>query len=346
VAPIAPLNSDPTNGPAAGGDARTPEQLLRDERRRMVRERWMHLMLLGFAISMVIHVVVMLRLWSIKVETVVNDDAVPTEIALQELPPAVDQSVNDMVELPDPSPAPVGPLTTEIDPQPNLSNEAASNNPSENSFGTIEAPGVGAIAGPGGAGNGIGIGSGKGGGGTSFFGVGGRGTRFAYIVDVSGSMEQENRIVTALAELKRSIGALPDFTQFYVVLYSNGAIRPDFEMDGWLKATRSNKNRMNQWIDEQGPRGGTFPLEAFDIVFKLPQVPDVISFLTDGEIPGETEYHLRSLSADVKREVIINTIGFSSEAGKEPLERIAREHRGVFRFVPSRGGGGSGGGAP
>jgi hypothetical protein len=152
-------------------------------------------------------------------------------------------------------------------------------------------------------------------------------------------MQFENRLVTALAELKRSIGALPDFTQFYVVLFSSGAFRPDFEMDGWLKATRSNKSRMSHWIDQQEPRLGTFPLEAFDIVFKLPQPPDVIFFLTDGEIPGDIEYHLRTYASESKRRVIINTIGFSSEAGKEPLERIAREHRGVFRFVPSRGGG-------
>ena len=315
--------------------------MLRDERRRMVRERWMHLLLLGFALSIVVHVLIMLRLWWVKLPDRIDDDAPPAEIALQELPPTVDQPVNDDVEMPDPSPLVIGPVTTEIDPEPNLSAEQASDNPNADLYGALEAPGVGAIAGPGGPGSGIGIGSGKGGGGTSFFGVGGRGTRFAYIVDVSGSMEQENRIVTALSELKRSVAALPDFTQFYVVLYSNGAIRPDFEMDGWLKATRANKNRMAQWIDQQGPRGGTYPLEAFDIVFKLPQPADVIFFLTDGEIPGDINYHVDTYTANMKREIIINTIGFSSEAGKAPLEEMARKHRGVFRFVPTRGFGGA-----
>jgi hypothetical protein len=316
-------------------DPRSPEQILRDERKRMVRERWMHLLLLGFALSVVFHVIWILYLWTKKVEGPGNSDRpASVEIALQELPPTV-EVVNDQVELPDPSPTPIGPVTTELDPEPMsaLSAETAPADP-----GMIEAPGIGAIAGGGGAGTGIGIGSGRGGGGTSFFGVGGRGTRFAFIVDISGSMEQENRIGTALAELKRSLGALQDFTQFYVVLYSNGAVRPDFENDGWLKATRANKNRMNQWIDTQGPRGGTYPLEAFDIVFKLPQAPDVIFFLTDGEIPGDTLYHLRGYADELKREIIINTIGFSSEAGREPLEQIAREFRGVFRFVPTRGG--------
>jgi von Willebrand factor type A domain len=313
---------------------------LREERQRMVRERWMHLMLLGFALSIVVHVGIMLRLWAVKLPDREDNQSAAIELALQELPPTV-VVVNDELEMPDPSPLVMGPVTTDLDPTPNLGSTEASGNPNENLWGAIEAPGIGAVAGPGGPGSGIGIGSGKGGGGTSFFGVGGRGTRFAYIVDVSGSMEQENRIVTALSELKRSLNALPDFTQFYVVLFSNGAIRPDFEMGGWLKATRANKNRMAQWIDLQGPRGGTYPHEAFDIVFKLPQPPDVIFFLTDGEIPGETNYHVHDLAAAMKREVIINTIGFSSEAGKDPLVQMARENRGVFRFVPTRGVGGN-----
>jgi len=94
---------------------------------------------------------------------------------------------------------------------------------------------------------------------------------------------------------------------------------------------------MFQWLDLQSPRGGTFPLEAFDIVFKLPQPPDVIFFLTDGEIPGETVYHVDNFARELKHEVILNTIGFSSEAGQAPLIELAKRLRGVFRFVPAQG---------
>lgn len=337
------MDPDHTSPAALHGDARSAEEALRDERRRMVRERWMHLLLLGFALSVVAHVAIMLHLWWTKLPE--RADAAPAsiELRLQELPPAVDVVTED-VELPDPSPQVMGPVTTETDPLPNLSSEQASDNPNADLYGAIEAPGIGAIAGPGGPGGGIGIGSGKGGGGTSFFGIGGRGTRFAYIVDVSGSMDQENRLRTALAELKRSIGALPDFAQFYVVLFSDGAYVPEFEQDGWLRATRANVGRMRQWIDTQSPRGGTYPLQAFEFVFKLPQTPDVIFFLTDGEIPPDSAYHVADFVGKVKREVIINTVGFSSEAGKGPLIEIARANRGVFRFVPTSGAGG--GGAP
>ena len=313
-------------------------QLLRTERGRMVRERWMHLLLFGFALSTVIHVVMMLGLWMKKDEPRVwiDQNIAINEVRLQELPPMVETFTDD-VDMPDPSSLAVGPPSTELDPEPNLSSQQASGNPTLDSYGAPEAPGVGAIVGPGGPGTGIGIGSGKGGGGTSFFGVGGRGTRFAYIVDVSGSMDQENRIITALSELKRSISALPDYTQYYVVLFSNTAIVPDWDTNNWMRATKSNLGRTKMWLDEQTPRGATFPRDAFDRVFKLPTAPDVIFFLTDGEIPGDTAYHVRDMVTGSKGDVIINTIGFSSEAGKQSLMDIAKEHRGVFRFVPTQG---------
>jgi len=338
----APPSSRPTHAPAEGAarlGGMSAGELIRDERRRMVRERWLHLCLLGFALSVVAHVVVMLKLWSSEVPGRAADGPAAIELSLQSLPPPV-EVVSERIELPDPSPQVVGPVTMETDPVPNLSADLASDNPAEDAFGAIEAPGVGAIVGPGGGGSGIGIGGGQGGGGTSFFGVGGRGTRFAYIVDVSGSMEQENRLLTALAELKRSIGALPDYAEFYVALFSNGAIVADFQREaGWLRASRVNIGRMRQWIDLQQPRGGTYPHEAFDIVFKLPQSPDVIFFLTDGEIPGDTPALLESYVRRSGREVVINTIGFSSDAGRAVLDEIARAHRGVFRFVPTRGAG-------
>jgi len=332
----------PADRPNSATDATvpepSPEMLLRDERRRMVRERWMHLLLLGFALSIVAHVLIMLRLWWVKLPGRVDNDPAPVTITLQELPPTVEVVV-EQVELPDPNPNPIGPVTTEIDPEPNLSAQEASSNPSENSVGTIQAPGIGAIVGAGGPGSGIGIGSGKGGGGTSFFGVKGTGARFAFIVDVSGSMQRENRIGTALSELIRSLNALQDFTQFYVVLYSDGVIRPNFEQEGWMRATRGNKRMISQWIEQQMPGGGTNPNDAFDLIFSFREPPDVIFFLTDGEIPDDTAQKVAELAKKSKREVVVNTIGFSSEAGREPLQRIARENRGVFRFVPSRGGG-------
>ncbi len=63
---------------------------------------------------------------------------------------------------------------------------------------------------------GIGIGSGEGGaggGGAKFFGVEARGSRFIFIVDVSGSMEG-GKIVTLRSELTKSIDGLAENSLF------------------------------------------------------------------------------------------------------------------------------------
>ena len=59
-----------------------------------------------------------------------------------------------------------------------------------------------------GLGTGLGTGSGAG---AEFFGIRARGQRFAYVVDISGSMGQNGRLELALGELVRSLAALPDF---------------------------------------------------------------------------------------------------------------------------------------
>ena len=332
VGPHANNSASDVPEPGTGGDLRSAEQLIRDERRRMVRERWMHLLLLGFALSVIVHVAIMLRLAVLQAPESGSPGSPDVAVSLQELPPQIEVSPD--VDLPDPTPAAVGPISTEVDPLPNLSTEIASNDPTQDSIGTIEAPGIGAIVGPGGAGSGIGVGSGKGGG-TSFFGVGGRGTRFAYIVDISGSMEEDGRIVTAMSELKRSISALPDYAEFYVVLFSDGAVLPEWQ-EGWQRASRGNVARMRRWIEEQDTRGGTVPMGAIEIVFRLPIPPDVVFFLTDGLIPGNAVVAFQDCIARARSETVVHTIGFSSEAGREPLIQIAKNHRGVFRFVPSR----------
>ena len=61
-----PLTDRDNTARASSAAEASPETLLRDERRRIVRERWMHLLLLGFALSIVAHVLIMLRLWWVK----------------------------------------------------------------------------------------------------------------------------------------------------------------------------------------------------------------------------------------------------------------------------------------
>jgi hypothetical protein len=196
--------------------------------------------------------------------------------------------------------------------------------------------GFGGGGGAGGAGGGGGGGLSGGAGGTSFFGVGGRGTRFAFIVDKSGSMVN-GRIGEAKQELFKAIVALPDFASVYVVFYDSS--EPWAFSDRWERVRSSMVKKLKTWLNNVGPSGGTEPTPAFRAVFALDARPDVIFFLSDGEIPPESIAQIRQMNARGKR-VTINAIAFGEESGSQQLRQIAQEADGEFRQVRPKGGNG------
>ncbi len=169
--------------------------------------------------------------------------------------------------------------------------------------------------------------------GTSFFGIASQGTRFAYVVDISGSMRQGRKLPTAMRELGRSISALPDFAHFYVVLFRSEPEVPPMQR-GWSRARPGAIRTLIRWLEQVTPEGGTRPETALAMVFNLDVRPDVVFFLTDGEIPAESADIVAALNSR-SRPVVVNTIAFGDESSQELLKRIAKESGGAYRFVPS-----------
>ncbi|MFO1021322.1 MAG: VWA domain-containing protein [Planctomycetales bacterium] len=185
----------------------------------------------------------------------------------------------------------------------------------------------------GGTGTGIGRmdGSGTGGGEVEFFGSRGLGNSVVFVVDMSGSMQTDKRFVIAQRELIQSINKLQKQQRFYVIFYNMRELpifspRPPTRM---IAATSALKMQAKNWINTVRPGGGTEPQAALEQALKLR--PDMIYFLTDGEIPGETREMLNQAN---KNKVTIHTIAFQSEAGQEILKLISQDHHGTFRFVP------------
>ena len=84
------------------------------------------------------------------------------------------------------------------------------------------------------------------------------------------------------------------------------------------------------------PGGGTQPRSAFRQVFALEDRPDVIFFLTDGQIPPETVATVTGFNSRGRR-VAVNTIAFGDPASQEYLKEISYRSGGVYRYVPSDG---------
>jgi hypothetical protein len=174
-----------------------------------------------------------------------------------------------------------------------------------------------------------------GGAGTTFFGVQGKGRRFCFIVDRSGSMGEANKLAVTMNELSRSIQSLPDYAFFYVMLFSSNTVEPPMQ-NGWMPARRGYVQRLNRWLNMIDATGGTLPYDAFAQAFALDVRPDVIFFLTDGEISSMTAEDVASLNRSGKR-VVINTIAFGDPASQELLKQIAAESGGVYRYVATGG---------
>lgn len=195
--------------------------------------------------------------------------------------------------------------------------------------------GMGGAGGDIGGSSGLGEG-GSGGGASKFFGLEATGTRFAYIVDVSGSM-QGPKLQTLRTELIESITSLMEHATFYVVPFSNDAA-PLGNRTKWTQANEAGK----KWLREQATGltayGGTNPLPAFQVVFELNPRPDAIYFMTDGLFEDTAVTEISKMNKR-GRKIPIHCIGFDlQERGAEDLlKRIAEESGGRFTAVPLPG---------
>ncbi|MGE3316846.1 MAG: VWA domain-containing protein [Planctomycetaceae bacterium] len=175
-----------------------------------------------------------------------------------------------------------------------------------------------------------GKGSGRGGPSVGFFGTKEAGAKFVFVVDGSGSM-QGARFERALAELRKSIKDLKSWQKFSIIFFNDIPV-PLYHPNGEAKlyaSTSAQRVKANKWMKQIQPDGGTEPTEALKQA--LAMQPDVIFFLTDGEIPEET----RAITMEANRyRTIVHTIAFESRDGEEMLKGIAKDNGGRYRYVP------------
>lgn len=226
--------------------------------------------------------------------------------------------------------APSVPETTGADPEAQDLMSAEVGGDESSSFGDVSD--VGTVSGGGDIGSsGSGLGGGGGGSGAGFFGVEARGNRFAFIVDVSGSMGEGEKMPTLRKELISSIMEMRDGTSFVVVPFQSGS----FPLGGtvqWRDATPSSKKWAKNAIEALRPDGGTEPANSFRDVLQMRPRPDAIYFMTDGEFdPGVADL-IKDMSKSVKTPV--HCLCFVNAASEELMKKIAKESGGTYHFIP------------
>ncbi len=186
-------------------------------------------------------------------------------------------------------------------------------------------------------GDGLGVGSGlgTGGGGASFFGVEAAGSRFAYILDISASMNWDGKIDVLRAELATSIDHMTDQNEFTVVLFSDMA-QVLGERSQWIAASDAGKKWARRSMAAVRPDGGTNPVPGFIAALGMKPRPDAIYFMTDGEFsdPEGVVAEVTALNNQLK--VPVHCICFVTAASEPVMRRIANASGGSYTFVPKK----------
>lgn len=166
---------------------------------------------------------------------------------------------------------------------------------------------------------------------TQFFGIGGSGYSFVYVVDCSSSMRDNGKFERARYELIRSIEHLTPEQSYYVIFYNDGAYPMD--ADAPVPVTPDEIDRMRRWVRYIEPGGGTNPLPALLMALRLK--PDAIFFLSDGLFDPNTIAWVKraNRSRAGAGRIPIHTISFVNYESQGLMRTIARHSGGEFRFV-------------
>ena len=148
----------------------------------------------------------------------------------------------------------------------------------------------------------------------TLLGIEGKGSKFVYVFDRSGSMgvPANKPINRAKAELLRSIDALTDLQQFYIIFYNQDqkTFRIDPSGKRIIFASDTNKRLAHQFVDGIEAGGGTKHAEA--LMMALRMHPDVIFMLTDGDPPDDlTPEELARVQRSNTAGTVINVIQIS-----------------------------------
>jgi hypothetical protein len=162
----------------------------------------------------------------------------------------------------------------------------------------------------------------------SFFGTPGKGRRFIFIIDRSGSMGV-NRLQAAKSELLKTLQKLPAGSQFMIYFFDHGA--EPMPVSGLLTANPRTIAWAGQWVRAREAGGGTDPSQALKWALELR--PDTVWLLSDGRFAHD-EAILKQLARDNPRQAArINTLAFHDRSGEPALRAIAKANGGTYRFV-------------
>ena len=157
-----------------------------------------------------------------------------------------------------------------------------------------------------------------------------------FVLDSSGSMQDDNKIVQAIKALKFGVGGLNRDDRFNIIHFST---EPNLMAEALVPADEANKKKANQFIETIEAKGGTnindTLLKAIEL-FGQSRRPQMLVFLTDGRpTVGVTnvEEIMKNVSRSIDKQTRLFTFGVGYDVNTLLLDALAQSHRGASDYI-------------
>jgi len=179
----------------------------------------------------------------------------------------------------------------------------------------------------------------------TMYGTGGNAKRIAYLIDASGSLIDTLPFV--ILELKRSISELKEQQRFTLIFFQ-GEDAIEVPPRGLKRADQQTKQKVLRWIDPKAgnivPAGQSNPVAAIELALRYkPQLMFILSDDITGRGRYEVDQHrlIQRVAEANKASTKINTIQFLypdpvASFSKATLEIIAEQSGGMYKFLDAR----------
>ena len=158
-----------------------------------------------------------------------------------------------------------------------------------------------------------------------FIGEGPSSKSTVFVVDVSGSMQNPDRLPRVLASMTRAIDLLTSNQKFAIVLFDDQTYAFPNQL-ALLAANNRNKQEAFTWLDVTNGGGGTNPIPGMDIAIRL--APERIILLSDGEFDPRCIELISSGNKRNRQPAKIDCVGLDEEV--ETLKEIAKQNKGIY----------------
>lgn len=179
--------------------------------------------------------------------------------------------------------------------------------------------------GGGGAGVGAGLDLGATEGLNPFVGDGKPAASTVFVIDVSSSMQGNNKLPRVMNALTRAIDQLSNKQKFCVILFDHGHyFAPGAK--GLEVASPEGKRRAKLWLAQAPGGGGTMPMSAMTAAIVLN--PERIVLLSDGEFDPTNVQMITVLNHQRRKPAKIDCVGLMEDV--MVLREIANQNKGVY----------------